>query len=71
VTIVTDNFITLFYGLVLRRSFIHSPDHRQLIVTLLTWHVTNSWPNAPTETFVTHPAMLELHVDSILKPRLH
>jgi len=36
VTVVTDNFITLFYGLVLRRSFIHSPVHHQLIVTRLT-----------------------------------
>ena len=25
VTVVTDNFVTLFYGLVLRRSFILSP----------------------------------------------
>ena len=48
--IVTDNFVTLFYGLVLRRSFIHSPVQHQLIVTRLTWHVTNSWPKAPTET---------------------
>ena len=36
VTVVTDNFITFSYGLVLRRSFIHSPVSHQLIVTRLT-----------------------------------
>ena len=36
VTVVTDNFITLFYGLVLRRSFIQSPVSHQLTVTRLT-----------------------------------
>jgi len=36
VTVVTDNIITLFYGLVLRRSFIHSPVNHQLTVTGLT-----------------------------------
>ena len=49
-TVVTDNFITLFYGLVLRRSFIHSPVHHQLTVTRLDLHVTNSWPHTPTDT---------------------
>jgi len=29
VTVATDNFITLFYGLVLRQSFIHSPVNHQ------------------------------------------
>jgi len=47
VTVVTDNFIALFYGLVLRRSFIHSPVHHQLTVTSLTC----TWPTAGP----THP----------------
>jgi len=32
--------------------------------------VTSSWSKAPTETFMTRPAMLKTHADSILKPRL-
>jgi len=37
----------LFYGLVLRRSFIHSPVHHQLTVTRLT----RTWPTAdPTHS---------------------
>jgi len=40
VTVVTDNFITLLYGLELHRSFIHSRVHHQLTVTRLTSHVT-------------------------------
>jgi len=43
----TDDFITLFYGLVLRRSFIHSPVHHQLTITRLTC----TWPTAGP----THP----------------
>jgi len=46
-TVVTDNFISLFYGLVLRRSFIHSPVHHQLTVTRLTRHVTTAGPTHP------------------------
>jgi len=48
VTVVTDNFITFFYGLVLRRSFIHSPVHHQLTVTRLTRHVTTAGPTHPS-----------------------
>jgi len=41
-----------------------------LINELCMYVCTNSWPNAPTETLMTRPAMLKTHVDSILKPRL-
>ena len=42
VTVVTDDFITLFYGLVLRRSFIHSPCSQPSAVRHATdLHVTN------------------------------
>jgi len=37
VTVVTDNFITLFYGLVLRRSFIHS------LQSTISWS-SRDWP---------------------------
>ena len=46
VTVVTDIFITLFYGLVLRRSFIHSPVHPSADRHTTHAHVTNSWPKA-------------------------
>jgi len=42
VTAVTDNFITLLYGLELHRSFIHFTVHDQLSVTRLTSHVTTA-----------------------------
>jgi len=71
VTVVTDNFITLFYGLVLRRSFTHSPVHHQLTVTRLTRTWPTAGPTHPTRLFMTGPAMLKTHVYSILKPRLH
>jgi len=48
VTVVTDNFITLLYGLELHRSFIHSPVDHQLTVTRLTSHVTTAGAMHPS-----------------------
>jgi len=71
VTVVTDSLITLFYGLVLRRSFIHFPVHHQLTVTRLTRTWQTASPTHPNRLFMTRPAMLKTHIYSILKPRLH
>jgi len=54
VTVVTDNLITLFYGLVLRRSFIHSPVNHQLIVTR-QWPARDQQLHGPK-----HPSRLGL-----------
>jgi len=70
-TVVTDNFITLFYGLVLHRYFIQSPANHQLIVTRLTRTWPTAGPKHSPRLFMARPAMIKTHVYSILKPRLH
>ena len=62
VTVVTDNFIALLYGLVLRRSFIHSPLNHQLIVTRLTRTWPAAGPKHPPRLYMTRLAMLKTHV---------
>jgi len=64
VTVVTDNFTALFYGLVLRRSFIHSPVHHQLTVTRLIRTWPTAGPTHPTRLFMMRPAMLKMHTHS-------
>jgi len=73
VTVVTGNFITLFNGLVLRRSAILS------LQSTISWSL-HDWPARDQQLaqnthldcmLMARPAMLKTHVHSILKPRLH
>jgi len=62
VTVVTENFITLSYGLVLPRSFILSPVNHQLIITPLTCTWPPAGPKHPPRLLMTGTDTLKTHV---------